>query len=246
MSASEPSWNDLIALSLTDAGVLGQGQTASAFDIVNGLTRLNWMISQWRKQRWLVYTLRTDGLVQTGAQTYTVGPGGDYDMVARPDRLEAAFFRQLIQSQPSQIDYPLEVLQAREDYNMIALKQLTEFPQYVYYDPTWPLGTLYPWPIPQADIYSVFITSKIILDKVTEDNLATPILLPEEYFMAVHLSLAEVLRMAYKLPVDLDLKGMAEGARCILRASNTQIPRLQIPAEVVRPGIYNVFSDQIR
>lgn len=239
------TWQDVISLALTDAGVLGQGQTASGFDTSNAITRLNWMLAQWRQQRYLVYVLQTIGVTCTGAQSYTVGPGGDYDLAVRPDKLESAFFRQLVQSQPSQLDYPLEILQAREDYNNIAMKQLTAFPSCIFYESSFPLGRIYPWPIPQANIYSVYISVKAIIDTVTPDTAGAEMVLPEEYFNAVYLSLAEALRMAYKLPPDPILMGMAEGARAIIRASNAQIPRLHMPPGIVRSGTYNPYSDQI-
>lgn len=240
------TWLDIITMSLLDAGVTGQGATPSAFDQANALQRLNWMVSQWRQQRYLVYVLRTIGLTSTGAQSYTVGPGGDYDLDVRPDRLEAAFFRQLTQSQPNQIDYPLELIFSREDYNNIAIKQLSSFPNFIFYESSYPLGRIYPWPVPQSAIYAVHITVKEAIDQVTQDDLATDVDLPAEYMQALYLSLAENIRMAYKLPHDAVLEGMARGARDVLRASNAQIPRLRVPTELTRPGIYNPYSDQIR
>jgi hypothetical protein len=93
----------------------------------------------------------------TGAQSYTVGTGGDFN-VARPDRLEAAFVRQLIPSGQNQIDFPLQILQAREDYNRIALKTMGTLPQVIFYDSAYPLGVIYPWPVPQASIYQIHLT----------------------------------------------------------------------------------------
>jgi hypothetical protein len=235
---------DLISLALTDAGILGIGQTANAYDMQNGLRRLNWMLAQWRMKRWLVFHLVTVGITSTGAQSYTVGPGGDLDVDVRPDRLESAFFRQLVQSQPNQIDYPLELLQSREDYNNIALKSLTSFPSYIFYDSGWPLGTIYPWPVPQAAIYSVFISLKAVLSEVAV--LGDQLLLPQEYMLALYLSLAELLRIGYQLPPDPMLTMRAKEAREVLRGSNYQIARLRMPTELTRPGIYNPYSDQIR
>lgn len=235
---------DITTMALTDAGVLGVGQTASAYDSQNALRRLNWMLAQWRMSRWLVYHLVTVGITSTGAMSYTVGPGGAIDVDVRPDRLEAAFFRQTIQSQPNQIDYPLELLQSREDYNNIALKSLQSFPSYIFYDSGWPLGSIYPWPVPQSDIYSVYISLKAILSQVA--TLGEELLLPAEYMLALYLSLAEIIRMGYQLPPDPVLTSRAKSAREVIRGSNTQIARLTMPTTLTRPGIYNPYSDQIR
>src|ERR1700749_5311714 len=84
-----------------------------------------------------------------------------------PARMESGFLRQ-IAPPPSQddtgnpyggnlIDYPMTLLQSREDYNRIALKTLQSFPGYLFYDSAWPIGVLYPWPIPQANIYELHV-----------------------------------------------------------------------------------------
>lgn len=241
--------NDLITLALTDAGILGQGQTASAYDSANGLTRLNWELSQWDRLRWLVYRLEDLSVTSTGAQYYTIGPDSESPDIStgdapRPDRLEAAFFRQLVQSTPNQLDYPLELLSSREDYNLIGLKQLQSFAYYCWYDSSWPLGKVYPWPIPQATIYSIHVSIKQYLGQI--EVLADSIELPPEYYKALHLTMAEWYRMAYQLPEDMKLSREAKKARNVIRGANAQIARLQMPSELTRPGVYNPYSDQIR
>lgn len=238
-----PTANDLIALSLIDAGITGTGQTPSAFDSSNALTRLNWLLMQWRQKRWLVYRLVTYSVTSTGAQSYTIGPTGTITTPIRPDRIESAFARQIVPSQPNLIDYPLELIQAREDYNRIALKSLTSFPQFLFYDSGYPDGTLYPWPLPQANIYQLHVSIKQDLGEIA--NINDDIELPTEYFRALYLSLTEELRTAYQLPSDPSLSARASEARNVLRASNSQIPRIVMPPELVRPGIYNPYSDRV-
>lgn len=233
---------DIITLALKQAGIIGVGQTAQAEDSTDCLTILNMMISQWQKKRWLVYHLVDVGLNCTGAQSYTVGPGGDFD-VARPDRLEAAFFRQIVQSQPAQIDYPLELLQSREDYNNIALKQLTSFPSYIFYDAAYPLGSVYPWPIP-SNLYSLHLTLKETLQSFL--NLTDAVNLPPEYQAAILYNLSARIRPMYQLQPDPTITAMAEDALNVIRNANAQVPRLTMPLDLVRPGIYNPYSDQIR
>lgn len=202
------------------------------------------MLAEWQVQRWLVYHLVDVSKVSTGAQSYTVGPGGDYNVVAAPDRLEAAFFRQLVQSQPNQIDYPLELLQSREDYNNIALKQLASFPQCIFYDSNYPLGVIYPWPVPQANIYEVHITLKAILTQIAALN--TVINLPLQYHNAIYRNLLVLFRSAYDLPPKPVDVALAKKALDVIRGANAQIARLTMPMDLVRPGIYNPYSDQVR
>lgn len=212
---------------------------------------MQWMIEQWQRKRWLTFHLVNLALTSTG-QTgpYTIGPGGQFAVGTRPDRLETGnYFRQLVQSSPNQVDYPLELLESFEDYNRIALKALATFPGYVYYDPAYPLGNLYFWPIPQANLYSMNVLVKCtLIDLITgAKGLATVLdaVLPNEYFQAIYLSLAEILRTAYRLPVDPILSARAKESREVIRGAAAQLARLRMPDDLIRPGVYNPYSDQI-
>jgi hypothetical protein len=236
---------DIITLALKDAGVLGVGQTALFEDMNDGLTRLNMLMAQWGNKRFLVYQLTNLTVTSTGAQSYTVGPSGNFNINVRPDRLEnGCFFRQLVQSSPNQVDYPLELLESWEDYNRIVLKQLQTFPGYVFYDPGYPLGTVYFWPVPQATIYLVNLLVKgpVVNQFAT---LTTLVAMPNVYYMAIYLTLAQILRAAYRLPPDQDLNLRAREAREVIRGSATALARLKMPLDLVRPGVYNPYSDQI-
>lgn len=235
---------DIITAGLKKAGVLGVGQTPLAEDTNDAFDDLQDMLGQWQRKRWLIWHLVDYSFTSTGAQSYTVGPGGNFVISPRPDRIESAFFRQIVTSQPAQIDYPLEIIEAREDYNMISLKTLASFPQYLFYDSAFPTGIAYPWPLIPATNYELHLTVKETLAQFT--SLAQTISLPLEYFAALKFNLALRIRQAYQLPPDAALIGLAKDALNVIRNANLQIPRLRIPTDLVRPGIYNVYSDQIR
>lgn len=233
---------DIIQLALKSSGVLGVGQTALAEDINDGFAFLNQMIAQWAQKRWLVYALSTYSTVSTGAQTYTVGPGGVFDISPRPDRIESAYFRQLVQSTPNQVDYPLRLISARETYNRISIKMLTSFPSVFFYESAYPLGLFYPYPLAQASIYSLFISVKTVISQFT--SLSQTIALPPEYEAAMHYNLAIRLAAAYQIAPREDVRALAKDALAVLRGSNTQLALLQMPNSLVRPGPYNPYSDQ--
>lgn len=239
---------DICIAALKECGAIGVGQAPLAEDLSDAQTRLQWMLQQWERQRWLVFHLVTLNKTSNGSLSYTVGPGGDIDTgvgSARPDRIESAFLRQLTQSQPNQIDYPLDPLQSMEDYNRIALKQLQSFPGCFFYDSDWPLGKIYTWPVPQANIYGVFISVKAQLPSSFATQ-ATRIVLPYEYYSAMLYNLAVRLRSKYQIPTFAGdpLVAMAKTSLNVLRGANAQIARLQVPRDLNRPGIYNIFSDR--
>lgn len=244
---------DIIKLALKDCGAVGEGQDPSAEDMNDGHDTLNMMLAQWNRKRWLIWHTLDVSVVSTGAETYTIGPGGNINMTVRPDRLEAAFLRLL--TNPAgpldQVDYDVEVLQAREDYNRIPLKNLPSFPTRVFYDPVYPLGVLYPYPVPQASIYELHFTVKDIL--VQFPALNTAINLPNEYYMAMFYNLA--VRLGIRYPISRDftqvqqwqyLVGLAKDSLNVLRGANAAIARLTMPQDLVRSGQYNIYSDTQR
>lgn len=232
--------NTLLTLALKHAGVLGVGQTALAEDMNDALDLCNAMLSQWQRKRWIIWHLVDVSVVSTGAQSYTVTTGGSFN-VARPDRIESAFLRQVnVGTNP--VDWPLEILESREDYSQVRLKSLTSFPQYVFYDAAFPTGVLFPWPIPQASIYEVHIQVKEQIGQFA--SLAATINLPSEHLAAVLYNIAKRLRIAYQLGPDPELNDMAKESLNVLRQANAQIPRLKMPDQLIRKGSYNVYSDQ--
>ena len=116
---------DIITMALKDVGALGVGQSPLPEDTNDAYTKLQWMLGEWNRKRWLIWHLVDLSITSTGATSYSIGPvGSDIVWDPRPDRLESAFLRQLVQSQPNQIDYPLELIQSYEEYTNIALKSL--------------------------------------------------------------------------------------------------------------------------
>lgn len=232
---------DLITGAMDDAGIIGVGQTPLAEDTNKALTRLNAMIAQWSRRRWLVYHLIDITFVGTGALSYSIGPGGDIPL-ARPDRIEAGYFRQIVGVSGNFVDYPLIVLQSREDYNRLTLKTLASFPSYVFYDSAFPTGNIFVWPLPDAT-YEMHLSVKPALQ--TFPALNTAFNLPPEYEECIRLNLAVRLRVAYQLPPDQGLVALAKVALNTIKNTNAQIPLLQMPNDLVGSNgpSYNVFSD---
>ena len=231
--------NDLINMALRAAGLLGTGQTAPAEMSNQALTSLNMLIEQWAAKRWLSFRTTNLTLTSTGASSYTVGPGGDFNISARPQSVEAAFFSQNMGT-PQQIDTPIEVLRAREDYNAIALKGVTSVSRSVFYDNAMPLGTAYFWPIPTSSRYSMTLTVKAPLTTVS--NILADMGLPPEFDEALVYNLAVRLRTLYQMAADPAIVMLAKASLGTIRAANTQISKLRMPTGLTGPGRFNIYS----
>lgn len=239
---------DLVRQSLKECGAIGVGQTPLQEDLDEAWGRLQYMLLQWESKRWLVYHLRTLTKISTGAQSYTIGPGGAFDTgvdTVRPARIASAFTRQQYGS-PNPIDYPLMVIQSMEDYNWITIKNLVAGPgEAIFLDTGWPLATVFIWPVPQASNYEIHIT---IYEQLPYRfaALTTPVVIPYQYYAAILYNLGMRLRPKYRLgtyPGD-HLPGMARDSLAVLRGGQTQITRLHMPSTLRRRGTYNIFSDR--
>jgi len=234
-----PTARDVCTLALQDAGISGQGLTPSGVDINNAFTRLKDILDQWQRLRWLIWHLVPTDIPMTGQTFYTVGPGQQFD-VARPDRLEAARIIQNNPPVPNDVGWPLHIVQSMEDYNNIRLQHLGSLPRYVFYDAAWPIGKIFFWPIPNFSYTGRIITKQQF---TALDNLSDVLDFPPEYNRAIRFTLQDELISAYKLPPDPMVSARAMGAVDVIRRANLQIPTLKLPSELVRNGIYNVYSD---
>jgi hypothetical protein len=240
----------LLTDALTTSGVEGFDASIDP-DVLNKSLRLaNRMIAQWQRERYMVYQLVDYGFTSTGAQFYTVGAGQNFNINPRPDRLEYAFLRQLSNNgspapnagtQP--FDWPLEVIDAYEDYAAIRLKTLGTFSAAVFYDPGMPIGKLYPWPVPQAGIYQIHILVKQTLPFFAQ--LQQAVMFPPEYNAAIEWCLARRFRAAFQMPADITINQLAAQGKNIIRKANAQIPTLRMPRELINNGAstYNYRSD---
>lgn len=239
--------NDMCLLALKNASLLGVGQSPNPTDLTDVFNLLNGMLGIWSRKRWLIWHL-LDISVATddGKRAYTIGPGGDYDF-PRPDRLESAYFRQFITTQGATggpVDFPLQILESMEDYAQIALKFLQSWPQAVFYDAVVPLGQILPVPIPNVINSELHVLIKDTLNQFP--TLSTPCNLPPEYFEAIWSNLA--IRVAAAFPganINEFTAGIAKASLATIRGANAQVPRLRMPTGMVRPPLYNIFSNQV-
>lgn len=248
-----PTAGEICSAALLKAGIVGYDETIEPIILNQAFADANDLLAQWQRNRYLIYRLVNYGFVSTGAQTYSVGLGQTVNINPRPDRLESAFVRLTNNAPPGSlpVDLPLGIISSKEDYNRIVVKNLGTLPWRIFYDPGqdppndvgWQIGTLYPWPVPQASIYTIFVTFKETLARFL--NLQQPINLPPEYQPALKWCLAEVLRASYQLPEDPQITKFARRALNAIRLANVAVPTLSMPSQISdRQRAYDYHSDQ--
>jgi len=230
---------DLITLALKDIGALGIGQAISAEDTADALATLNMMLEQWSEERLSVYHLVDTAHQSNGSVSYTVGPGGDFN-IPRPIKINAAYARLQSSGAGSAVDYRISMIAAREDYARISLKTLSSFPEYAFYDSDFPMGNLFLYPVPNSS-YELHIVTMDTLPQFATAGLTVN--LPGAYMAAIRYGLACYLAPSYQLPISPDLKALAMNAKRVIKRANNQIPQLTMPRGIGSKSKYNIFSD---
>ncbi len=155
---------DFITLSMKEAGILGVGQTPLSEDINDCFTLLQGMLAQWQRRRWLVPNLITVSALGNGLESNPIGNGQYYNS-PRPDKIQSAYMVQE-NTGGNPVSLPLRPIFSRENYNLIAIKNLDSLPLYFFYDSQSPIGNVFIWPIPSA-IYRIYLTVKAAIGFAT-------------------------------------------------------------------------------
>lgn len=245
-----PSVASFLTDCLIDAGIVGIDESVEQPILNRAFTQGNRLLTQWQRNRFLVYHLVDYAKISTGALTYTVGKGGDFNINPRPDRIESAFLR-INPGTPNFVDLPLDIIPSYEVYNRIVMKQLGassagvggSIAWRVFYDPAWPVGVLKPYPIPAPTLYEIHLTFKEVLARFSSltDKMNT---LPPEYESALNWSLARRLRATYQMPPDPEINMFARSALNTIRLANTAVGTLTMPRAVSgRRRAYDYRSD---
>lgn len=213
---------DMIKRALKRANVIGVGQTASAEDMTDMFAELQMLMAEWQTDRFMVYQTLDASFQSNGSGSYTIGPGMQFN-VPRPERIEQAFVRQNPGGSPTPVDYPLETLFSREDYDRIRLKFLSSWPQAIYYDRGYPTGNVLIWPIPNTS-FEIHLT--LIQQLQAFGTQFDTVTLPPIYQRLIEYNLAVIAYTMYGLPVDPAVVAIAKKTAARLRGMNAEIPRL--------------------
>ena len=209
---------DVVTSALQELGVTNAVDPPSAEDAALVLGKLNRILDNWNAEREAVYAETFPLFTLTpNLSPHTIGPSGTFVTVQRPVSLDGA---QLL---ISGIRYPIYVRDV-DWWQAQGLKTVTStIPTNVYYDPTWPNGSLYFHLIPSA-AYQVELRLRTVL--ATPVTLTTAFSMPPGYEDALTLTTAEQSAAALKVPLAQTTLRSAEKARARIFNNNLQIPRL--------------------
>lgn len=205
----------LVTSSLRKLGAVAAGEALDADEQSDALAALNQILESWNLKGLALF--RRENAAYTlvpSQQAYSVGSGADFDG-ARPITLHSAFVTR------GGIDYPLAVLTQAQWNDILQKSTESQLPEAVYYEPTFPDGTLRFWPVP---LEALPVTLAIDMQLAVVADINDDLSFPPGYERALLYALAVDLAPEYPA-VTLSqsvIDAADEALADIKRANNTQ------------------------
>ena len=225
----------LIMSSLRLIGVLASGEQPSTSEANDALAVFNDLLDAWNADRLAIFTTSSQDFPFTlSQQSYTMGPGGDFN-VARPARIDN-MSAILLNNPDNPIEEPINLFSVEEWQQEVPVKQVFgSFPQICYDDGGYPLRTLSFWPIPNVE-NAVRIYSWQALAQAA--NLATSIAFPPGYSQAFRFNLAIQLAPEYAIQPPAVVAAVANESLARLKTMNA--PDVDLRSDLLpSPSMYN-------
>jgi len=228
-------------------GALASGETMPADEAADGLMVLNQMLDSWQAERLMAFTINIQEFpLVPGQQTYTMGPGGNFN-VARPAKIERISIVSL--NNPAQpLELPMEMLTDADWQDEIPVKLVPgSLPLQVYDDGAFPLRNLNYWTIPTIPV-NTRIYSWQALNQFPD--LVTDLTFPPGYLEALRYNLA--IRLIAEMPGEYSqvTVGVSQtlATESLARVRSMNLPLIQSfcdPALSSEGGHYDYRSDSI-
>lgn len=212
-------------------GGVGRGKAPQGWVGTQGLEVLNDMISNFSQDSLIIPNRTSESLPISAAQiSYTIGVGGDFDT----DWIlsfETAFFRE------SDSDYYIFPM-TKEEWDLMPDKRITIRPTRYYYEPAYPLGTIYFNYKPPTTLTFHPTTLKPILEFA---SLATVVTLPRAYKRMLKYNLACEWASYFGKAVPRKVEEIAITSLDNIKGwqAKHRIPKLFVDGALLRDRLHN-------
>lgn len=212
---------DTITAALQDLGIYEAGNTPAAEDSALALARVNEWIDGLANENLTIYTITRTTWTITSAASYAVGSGSTVNVV-RPISPQAIHN---IGFQDTSVSPTLERLLGPcltdDAYAAIPQKALTSpYPQFFYYNPTLPTGTLIPYPIPTSTTLQGVLYTETALTQFAA--LSTTFTLPPGYARFFRTNLTLEIAGAFQATPSPALVQAAQESKAAIKRTNTR------------------------
>lgn len=203
---------DIITSALKIIRVLAAGETPTAEELSDGLSKLNDMIDSFSNESLMIHSITKEEFTCTAnQQVHTLGDTGDFDTL-RPIKINKVLFQD-----SSGLELPINIRQM-EEYADVSSKEVTsEIPTDVYIDPSYPLMNLYLYPIPST-ASNVVVYSEKNIQSFT--NASTQVSLPPGYKTLLIYNLAMYLAPEYGKTLSAEAMNVAIESKASIKRTN--------------------------
>lgn len=218
MAADYPTTQDILIMALRHLGQMSAAETVPApEDTALALQAYNQLVGQKnnRKKVTATYQRKQVFTFGTSKQSYSIGTAANNaDFVVssgeRPVKLEYAQLV-LTNSNPS-VYIPCEIINVEQEVLIAEPGLSSQFPQVIYYQVTWPNGTITPYPaFPTNTSYGLNLTWWNQLIRIALADINAAVDMPNGYDSWLSLKLAVRLYLAF--PKRSDLSELKEQMR---------------------------------
>jgi hypothetical protein len=230
----------IVKAALRKIGAIDAGEKLSASELNGGIEELNRMLDCWNTEKLVVHVLnRTEWTLSAATESVEIGPGADLD-TTRPQTIEQgdAWIRQTSDSE--QREYVLKVW-PQNRWASINYKDQTGKPQVLYYEPSFPLGVIYLWPIPDEQ-YDLILYTWNLLGQVS--NVEQAMALPPGYTDAIVNELAARLAPEYGVSVPPEVVAAAVTAKANIKRANIQEVETRVDDALITPRRWDIRTGE--
>lgn len=227
---------NLIERAFILTGIFSFNQPVPATELNYAFDTLNTLLGSWKADGLFDFSTELfEGSTVAGQAEYTIGVSGDF-VAQRPISIDGAYIRQ------NGVDYPLAQIDQRL-YDTIALKsQQSTFPNYFYYNPTYPNGSIHLYPVPNVSIPIFFRFGKYVSHFAT---LEDEVFFPPGYEQSIFYALGSELSIIYGNPRQ-DLEAKAKEYIANIKKNNLNILELgmdtRLPGMINQRNQFNIFT----
>lgn len=208
----------IITDALKELQVISEDETPSATMLSDGLRMLNRLLETLSQRISFAPKMTTLSKTLAGETSLTIGPTGVL-VGTRPISIESAYV------QDGDITYPVTVVK-REQWDELTYKtEPGDMPATVFYDGTYPDGTLYLNPVSSGK--TLVLRAVAIVKSFA--SLSAELDLPPGYEDAIMLRLAIRMAPGYGVQVSPEIKLAARNAMSAIKKTNLDIPILSTP-----------------
>lgn len=212
----------IITAAMQELGILAGGEAASLDDAAWVLQKLQRLIDTYNAVRTMVYanTFSSFALV-SGLTPHTIGPTGTFVVNQRPVEIPSIGL-QLVNTNPTTVEIPLAP-RDKEWWANQRVKNLTSpIPTDFYYEPDWPNGSIFFWPVPDA-VNNVLLQMRTVFSEMTAYNSSFS--MPPGYWNLTVYELAIEIAPSFERQVGPDLEKRYQRALKAVGGNNIKSPR---------------------